>query len=45
LRYRADKKVTKNMMVEYGGDAYTIQSIENVGQRNRELIIVGLIRK
>lgn len=45
LRYRADKSVTKNMLVEYKGKKYTIQSINDEGERNRELIIVGLTRR
>lgn len=45
LRYRSDKHVTKNMMVEYKGNEYTIQSIVNTEERNYELVIVGLTRK
>jgi SPP1 family predicted phage head-tail adaptor len=45
LRFRADKTVTKNMLVEYKGKEYTIQSINDEGERKRELIIVGLTRK
>lgn len=44
IRYRPDKKVTKNMLVEYNGEDYTIQSLVDTNERKREQIIIGLKR-
>jgi SPP1 family predicted phage head-tail adaptor len=45
IRYREDKTVTKNMLIEHAGQAYTIQSNINVDSAKKELILVGLTRK
>ncbi|RAJ28871.1 phage head closure protein [Pedobacter cryoconitis] len=45
IRYRPDKQLTKNMIIEYRSAKYTIQSNINVDERMRELTIIGLTRK
>lgn len=45
IRYREDKTVTKNMLIEHAGNVYTIQSNINVDSAKKELILVGLTRK
>ncbi|WP_166641947.1 phage head completion protein [Pedobacter duraquae] len=45
MRYRPDKTVQKNMIVKYLNTEYTIQSITNTDDRNRELVLVCLTLK
>lgn len=45
IRYRADKAVTKNMLIEHAGRTYVIQSNIDTDVRKRELILIGLTRK
>ena len=45
IRYRADKNVTKNMLIEHAGLTYVIQSNIDTDVRKRELILIGLTRK
>lgn len=45
VRYRADKSVTKNMLIEHDGLTYIIQSNIDTDVRKRELILIGLTRK
>lgn len=45
LRFREDKNVNKNMLIEYNGQDYVIQSNINVDEAKRELVLIGLTRK
>lgn len=45
IRYRADKEVTKNMLIEHGGKIYTLQSNINVDEAKKTLVLIGLTRK
>jgi len=45
MRYRPDRIVTKNMIIVHLGTEYTIQSITNTDDKNRELVLVGITRK
>lgn len=45
IRYRADKSVTKNMLIKCLGQIYTIQSNIDVDHRKKTLTIIGLTRK
>lgn len=44
LRYRSDKDVTKNMLIEYNGKIYTIQGNINVDEAKKTLVLTGLTR-
>lgn len=45
LRYRSDKTVTKNMQIEYEGQRFTIQNIEDISELHRELLIIAKSRE
>lgn len=41
LRFRPDKVVTKNMQIQYGGQRFTIQNIEDVKELRKEILIIA----
>ncbi|QIL41022.1 head-tail adaptor protein [Pedobacter sp. HDW13] len=44
VMFRRDKNVTKNMIISYEDQDYTIHSIVNVDQDSKDLLLTGITR-